>query len=127
MGDHPNAALLRGAFESFNAGDTEGFGALLADDVVWHTIGSETMHGREAVAGSMSGMEGLEFEGSLHDVVGNDEHVVGLVEAHVTAGDKEIRYRTAEILHVTDGKVTERWAFSDDTAAITEFFSGLGG
>ena len=127
MGDHPNAALFRERFEAFNAGDTETFGAGLADDVVWHTIGGgETMHGREAVASSMSGLADVEFSGTLHDVVGNDEHVIGLVEAHVKAGDKEISYRTAEIMHVSDGKVTERWAFSDDTAAITEFFASLG-
>lgn len=127
MGDHPNAALLRSGFESFNAGDSEAFGAMLAEDVVWHTIGGETIHGRDAVASSMSGMEGVEFEGTLHDVVGNDDHVVGLVEAHIKAGDQEFSYRTAEIMHVSDGKVTERWAMSDDTQAITEFFSGLGG
>ncbi len=127
MGDHPNAMLLRSAFESFNAGDSDAFGTLLADDVVWHTIGGQTMHGRDAVASSMSGMEGVDFEGKLHDVVGNDDHVVGLVEAHVKVGDNEISYRTAEIMHVEDGKVTERWAFSDDTQAITEFFSKLGG
>lgn len=127
MGDHANAALLRTAFESFNAGDSDAFGAVLADDVVWHTIGGETMHGRDAVASSMSGMEGVEFEGKLHDVVGNDDHVIGLVEAHVKVGDDEISYRTAEIMHVADGKVTERWAFSDDTQAIIDFFSKLGG
>lgn len=127
MGDHPNAALLRSGFESFNAGESEAFGAMLAEDVVWHTIGGETIHGRDAVASSMSGMEGVEFEGTLHDVVGNDDHVVGLVEAHIKAGDQEFSYRTAEIMHVSDGKVTERWAMSDDTQAITEFFSGLGG
>jgi ketosteroid isomerase-like protein len=119
--------MFRSAFESFNAGDADAFGSMLAEDVVWHEIGGETMHGRDAVASSMSGMEGVDFEGSLHDVVGNDEHVVGLVEAHVKAGDEEITYRTAEIMHVEDGKVTERWAFSDDTQAITEFFSGLAG
>jgi len=127
MGDHPNAALFRERFEAFNAGDAEAFGAGLAEDVVWHAIGGETMHGREAVASSMSGMTGVEFEGTLHDVVGNDDHVVGLVEAHVKVGDKELRYKTAEIMHVSDGKVTERWAFSDDTAAITEFFGQLAG
>jgi hypothetical protein len=26
-------------------------------------------------------------------------------------------------MHVADGKITERWAFSDDTQAITDFFS----
>lgn len=127
MGDHPNAAMFRSAFDSFNAGDADAFGSMLADNVVWHEIGGETLHGRDAVASSMSGMEGVDFEGSLHDVVGNDEHVIGLVEAHVKAGDHEITYRTAEIMHVEDGKVTERWAFSDDTGAIGEFFGKLGG
>jgi ketosteroid isomerase-like protein len=32
-------------------------------------------------------------------------------------------YRTAEIMHFRDGKITARWAFSDDTAAINEFFA----
>jgi hypothetical protein len=42
----------------------------------------------------------------------------------VIEGDLDLghRYRTAEILHMKDGKVTEHWAFSDDTAAITDFF-----
>jgi hypothetical protein len=80
---------------------------MLAQDVVWNTIGGETMHGADAVANSMSGLAGLEFDISLHDVVANDDHVVGLVEVHVTAGDKDIRYRTAEIHHVNaEGKVT---------------------
>jgi uncharacterized protein (TIGR02246 family) len=127
LGDHPNAALFRSAFDLFNAGDAEAFASLLAEDVVWHEIDGERMHGRDAVASSMSGMEGAEFEGSLHDVVGNDEHVVGLVEAHVKAGEEKISYRTAEIMHVEDGKVTDRWSFSDDTQAIIEFFSKVGG
>lgn len=125
MADHPNAARFRAAFESFNAGDSDAFGAMLSEDVVWHTIGGETMHGRDAVASSMSGMEGVDFDTSLHDIVGNDEHVIGLVEAHVKVGDDELSYRTAEIMHVEDGLVTERWAFSDDTQAIIDFFSKL--
>ena len=127
MEDHPNAALYRTAHDAFASGDLEAFGGMLADDVMWNTIGGETMHGAEAVANSMSGLAGLEIEINLHDAVANDDHVIGLVEVHVTAGDKEITYRTAEIHHVNaDGKVTERWAFSDDTQAITDFFASLG-
>ena len=51
---------------------------------------------------------------------------LALVAATVTVGDKEFSYRTAEIAHVEDGKLTERWAFSDDTQAIVDFFSQLG-
>lgn len=35
----------------------------------------------------------------IHDVVANDEHVVGLVKATATVGDGTFEYRTAEILH----------------------------
>jgi hypothetical protein len=59
----------------------------------------------------------------LHDVTASDDHVVALVKAHATRGDQTLDYDTAEIFHLKDGKITERWAFSDDTARITEFFS----
>lgn len=128
MGDHPHAAAYRAAFNAFNEGDADAFAAHLADDVVWHTIGGgETMHGAAAVAESMSGLANLDFNVELHDVVANGNHMVGLVSASVTAGDQSITYRTAEIMHVNDeGKVTERWAFADDSAAVSAFFASLG-
>lgn len=64
-----------------------------------------------------------EITGTVHDILGNDEHVVGLFDATGTRGGRTLHYRVAEIYHFRDGKVSERWAFSDDTAAITEFFA----
>ena len=43
--------------------------------------------------------------------------------ATATMGDQSLTYRTAEIYHMRDGKITERWAFSDDTERINRFFS----
>jgi hypothetical protein len=57
-------------------------------------------------------------------MLANEEHAIALVTATATMGGKSFTYRTAEIYHVRDGKVTARWAFSDDTAAINEFFAG---
>jgi ketosteroid isomerase-like protein len=113
--------------EAFNSGDVAGFTAALADDVVWHQIDDVTLNGREAVAASMSGFADIDFTGEVHDVLANDDHLVGLISAHVKAGGQEINYRTAEILHMSDGKVTERWSFADDTQAVVGFFSQLGG
>ena len=127
MSEHPNAALYRHVMERFSQGDTTAFADAIADDVVWWQIGvAEPLRGKEALLQSMQAMEGIAFEVELHDVVANDDHVVGLVTATVTVGDTSFSYRTAEIAHVRDGKVTERWAFSDDTQAITDFFSQLG-
>ena len=64
-----------------------------------------------------------EITGELHDVVGNDDHTIALVTAHATRGGKTLDYRVAEIYHMKDGKITERWAFSDDTGAINDFFA----
>lgn len=127
MSEHPNAALYRTVMERFGEGDSSAFEDAIADDVVWWQIGSpEPLRGKQAVLDSMSGMEGVDFEVDMHDVLATDDHVVGLVTATVRVGDETFTYRTAEIAHVEEGKVTERWAFSDDTRAIIDFFSRLG-
>jgi ketosteroid isomerase-like protein len=125
MGEHPNVALYRKAMDAASQGDPGGLADVLADDVVWHQIGAPPLRGRQAVIDSMSGMEAVDFDIDVHDVLANDEHLIGLVNAHVKIGDEEFSYRTAEIAHVVDGKVTERWAFSDDTQAIAGFFERL--
>jgi ketosteroid isomerase-like protein len=126
MSEHPNAALYRLGMQRFGEGDMDGFADLIADDVVWWQIGvPDPVRGKEALLQAMQGMEGVDFEVDLHDVLATDDHVIGLVTATVRAGDQSFTYRTAEIAHVKDGKLTERWAFSDDTQAITDFFSQL--
>jgi ketosteroid isomerase-like protein len=123
VSEHPNAVLYREAFDAFMRGDGSA-ADLVTDDIVWWQIGSdEPVRGKTALMESMAMMEGVEFEVELHDVTASDDHVVGLVTATVRVGDQEFTYRTAEIAHVQDGRISERWAFSDDTEAINEFFS----
>lgn len=127
MADHPNAAALRAAAErSEQSGDLMSGIDMLADDVVWHEIGSdEPIRGKQALMERMAGLsEGGSITTETHDVIANDEHAVQLVTATATMGDKKLVYRTAEIYHMKDGKVTERWAFSDDTDRINRFFGG---
>jgi ketosteroid isomerase-like protein len=123
MAEHPNVTVAREASEALSRGDIETAASYLADDVVWHEIGrAEPRRGKAAL---MAGAGATDFEitGRIHDVVGNDEHVVVLVDATATRGGRTLQYRTAEILHVKDGKIAERWAFSDDTARIVAFFA----
>ncbi len=125
MAEHPNAAIARRTLESFNTGDMQAMSDLLDDNVVWHEIGNPNpVMGKAALAARMTGSEAPDYEitGELHDVIANDDHTIALVTAHATRGGKTLDYRVAEIYHMRDGKITERWAFSDDTAAITDFF-----
>lgn len=122
--DHPNAILLRTWLEAFNRGDIQVFADAVADDVVWHQIGAETLNGKQAMADSMPGGEpDWQITANVHDVVANDEHAIALVDATGTRNGRMLEYRTAEIVHIRDGKIVERWAFSDDTQRITKFFA----
>jgi ketosteroid isomerase-like protein len=123
--DHPNATLFRQVLEEFNRGETQAFADLIADDVVWHQIGADTLQGKQAMADAMPGGDvDWTITADVHDVVANDEHAIALVNATATRGDgRSLEYRTAEIVHMRDGKITERWAFSDDTQKITDFFA----
>lgn len=125
MAENPIAELIRDSIEALNRKDYDAFGAAVADDVVWHTIGAaEPVRGKAAMAqGLGGGSSDFTITVELHDVTASDDHVVALVRAHATRGDATLDYDTAEIFHVKDGLITERWAFSDDTARIIEFFS----
>jgi len=127
MADHPNAAAIRAAQKrAEESGDIMSAIDMLDDDVVWHEIGrEEPIRGKQALMERMASMpEGGTITTETHDVVANDEHAVQLVTATATLGDQKLVYRTAEIYHMRDGKVTERWAFSDDTERINRFFGG---
>lgn len=124
MDEHPNVAAVRRWSEKMEAGDWEAMADALADDVEWHEIGrDEPTRGKAALTERMGQSWGdVTIEPKTHDILGNDDHVVQLVNVTARRGDETFEYRTAEILHVRDGKVTARWAFSDDTARIMEFF-----
>jgi ketosteroid isomerase-like protein len=122
VAEHPNAAVIRQMNEAMFSGDREKAASFVADDIVWHQIGAETLRGKEALAASMSDLGDAKLDYDVHDIVASDDHVIALGTAHVTMGGRSIDYRTAEIYHVRNGQVTERWAFSDDTKAITDFF-----
>ena len=123
MAEHPNAALIRKSIEAMNSNDVAYLDSIMADDIVWHMIGvPEPLRGKEAMRSTMGTGQGFEIDVNLHDVTASDDHVVALVNAHAVREGRTLDYNTAEIFHVKDGKVTERWAFSDDTARIVEFF-----
>ena len=127
MADHPNAAAIRAlADEVEQSGDMTRVFDMVSDDIVWHEIGSdEPLRGKQALIERFTGMpEGASIKTETHDVVANDEHAIQLVTATATMGDQELVYPTAEIYHMRDGKVSERWAFSDDTERINKFFGG---
>jgi ketosteroid isomerase-like protein len=132
MSEHPNVALVRRAMQAMNELDMSKaeqemavVDAFMADDIVWHEIGrAEPRRGKDELrAAMMAGGRDMTIAYEVHDVIANDDHAIALGTATATRGDKTLEYRTAEIFHIRDGKAVERWAFSDDTAAIVAFFA----
>jgi len=125
MPEHPNAALARAMLDAMNRGDMQALDGFTSDDIVWHEIGrAEPRRGKAALrAATAEGAVDYTITANLHDVVANDEHTIALVEATATRGGRTLTYRVAEVYHIRAGKLVERWAFSDDTAAITAFFA----
>jgi len=129
MSDHPNAAIVRQYLDAMNSGDVQRGADLIADDIEWHEIGrADAIHGKAALAerfGMGSGQApSYQITGGTHDIVGGDDHTVALLSAHATRGGETLDYKVAEIYHVRDGKISGRWAMSDDTEAINAFFKG---
>ncbi len=124
MPAHPNETAVREMLDAMGRFDMENASQWLADDVVWHEIGNpQAIYGKAALAARATGTPpDYTITGETHDVVAGDEHTVALITATGTRNGKDFTYRVAEIYHMKDGKITERWAFSDDTAAITDFF-----
>jgi ketosteroid isomerase-like protein len=124
MGATENLATARAVTDAFDTGDMAKLDELVADDIVWHEIGrAEPRRGKDALRAVSPGTTDYAIEGKTHDVLASDDHAIALVEATATRAGRTLTYRTAEIYHIRDGKVTERWAFSDDTAAIVAFFA----
>jgi ketosteroid isomerase-like protein len=132
MAEHPNAALVRRAMQAMNEQDMSKaqqemaiVDAFMADDIIWHEIGrAEPRRGKDELrAAMMEGGRDWAITYEVHDVIANDDHAIALGTATAARGDKTLRYKTAEVFHIRDGRAVERWAFSDDTAAIVAFFA----
>jgi ketosteroid isomerase-like protein len=123
MPEHPNAVLARQMGDALSRGDMQALDGFIADDIVWHEIGRSEPRRGKAELREAAGSDDTQITYKVHDVVANDDHTIALGEATATRGGKTLTYRTAEIYHIRDGRIAERWAFSDDTAAIIEFFA----
>ena len=125
MADHPNAAATRAAIEAFSKGDVETMAAALADAAVWHIPGSNRFsgefRGKAAVLGRFQqmGEAGLRTSiDEIHDVVGNDEHVVALVKISIGPVDASASANAVWVMHVADGKMLEFWGLNDNQGEI---------
>jgi len=125
-----NAATIRRGYELFNSGNLEGLNALFHPDVVWHAGGrgrlSGDKRGRDATFayfGQIGELSGGTFRAELHDVVANDEHVVGLHTDIAQREGRSLNIKEVLVFHLQDGVIVEAWESYEDSQATDEFWA----
>jgi ketosteroid isomerase-like protein len=130
--EHPNVRAVREGFDAMERGDTQWMMDHLADDVVWH-IG-----GKSKVAGEYRGKEAvLEMFGrqapamndakiDVHDVLGNDDHVIAIGRASVDDPDGgTVSWLYANVFHIENGITKEVWGLADETSESDKLLNKL--
>jgi hypothetical protein len=71
-------------------------------------------------------MTGGTFRVELHDIVGNDDHVVGIgTQSAQGPGGEYFEGRLTQVFHIRNDKATEVWTHSEDSEAVDDFFSRI--
>jgi ketosteroid isomerase-like protein len=130
VNEHPNAAVVRSAYEAVERGDMEAFTSVLDDDILWH----ESMPGFEgtyrghnetlALLGRVFAQTGMELHGiEIDHVLADDTHAAVLLETTVTVGGRRESSRYVDVYRLRDGKLTEHWHLPLDPNAEVELYA----
>lgn len=130
MSEHPNAAVVRSAYEAMERGDLAAFAALLDDDIVWHesTPGfAGDYQGRDqalAMLGKIFQETGIQVVRiTIHDILASDEHTVIIHDATFTKNGRARTAQYCDIYHLRNGKLTEHWHLAFDPKAEEAFMA----
>ena len=128
MSEHPNAAIVRSAYEAMETGDMPAFVALLDDDILWHEstpgfVGN--YRGRDqvlALLGSIIQETGVQMGRiSIHDILASEDHAAILHETALTKNGRAYTAQYCDVYHLHNGKLTEHWHLAVDPKADEEF------
>ncbi len=132
MNEQENTKVAGQMYETFMAGDVEGFLNLFSDDAAWHSPEIENVplngkfSGRENLAGFISGIdeyeEFLKMEPTEFIAQGDRVVVLGNFTARSKKTNKQYATDFAHIVTVKDGKITNFYEFFD-TAAATKAYT----
>jgi len=126
---HPNIAIVRRFYHAFIARDTATLWAIAGEDLGFHVPGRSRWagdhRGREALL-ELYYQFGKESERSvrieLHDIVGGDEHAVGLHHVTASMAGKHLDINGTAVCHVNEGKLIEVWLGWESQRAFDEFW-----
>jgi ketosteroid isomerase-like protein len=131
MPEHPNATLVRSAYDAIGRGDVASFADFLAEDIVWYesTPGFEgAYHGRDEALGLLARVfeeTGIEMAViSVQHVLADDDWAVIMHRSALSLGDRTHTADYVDVYRVRDGRLTEHRHLAVDPRAEAAFFAG---
>ncbi|ANH69941.1 nuclear transport factor 2 family protein [Mitsuaria sp. 7] len=107
-----NKAALTAANAAITRGDTEGFLAYCAEDILWTTVGEDTLNGKAAVREWMSTGYAEAPSFTVTDLVAERDFVIALGTIESKGDDgKPIQNAYADVWRFRDGLMVELRAF----------------
>ena len=129
--EHPNAALVRRAYEAFNSADMQTLTEAFDESASWHTPGRGPLagdqKGREATFaqfGRYVGETGGTFKATLQHVLKSDDgRVVGVHHNTAERDGKHLDVGCCIVFEVKDGRIIDGREHFSDLYAWDEFWS----
>lgn len=130
MEEHPNAKLIRHAYDLFRRADLDLLHVAVADDVVWHQPGRSPLagdyKGPTEILGFLRSLERLSdgtFAAEIVSVLADCERAVVLQEETARRGGDVYEAIAALEFEIHHGKITEVTVYHGDTYRFDEFWS----
>ena len=123
---HANESLLREAIDALLIQDRGTLERLIADDVIVHFPGRSKLAGDHRGRGVLGALI-LELSGSpldirVHDVLGSDQHAVGIYTFRAGSPDRQAEWRHVNVYHIDKGQIVEVWQNPFEQETVDEFF-----
>ncbi len=128
---HPNAEIVRRAYEAFNTADMETLTETFDENACWHTPGRSPIagdhEGRDAVFaqfGRYGGDTGGTFKAALKTVLADDEgRVVGIHHNSAEKEGKKLDTGCCIVFALKDGRITHGREYFFDLHNWDDFWS----
>ena len=129
MGADENVAIMRRAYEGFNAGDLDTVSEIFDESAVWHLPGrssfADDYQGREAIMayfGQLGQETGGTFRAELERLLADsDDRVVGIQRSTGERDGRRLDVGNCIVFQLKDGRVTDGREHFHDLYAWDEF------
>ena len=122
--------MLRALYEAFGRGDLAEVESLFSPDAIFHQPGRNPTSGDYKgvseilrLLRSLAERSGGTFRGTVHDILGSDDHAIGLLRVTAARKDRPLDMPVVHVVHVTNGRITEIWAHPRDQYAVDAFWA----